>query len=73
MCKTWLTSTLECINTRVSHGSIIGLIIVLLFINDVPLVTTHSLINVFAKGSIVYMFGNNVTTIQFNLRDDLTT
>jgi len=40
--------------------------------NDLLLPTNNSLIEMFADDSTMYISGNNITTIQYILQDDLT-
>ena len=59
------------INAGVPQGSILGPILFLLFINDMPTILTHCSIEMYADDTLLYTYGKDVEKIKHALNNDL--
>jgi hypothetical protein len=60
------------VNTGVPQGSILGPLLFLIFVNDVPSTITHSKISMYADDTTMYVSGNDVNIISKQLTEDLS-
>lgn len=56
----------------VPQGSIIGALVFIMFINQMPNVIKDSFINLFADDTLLYVYGNNAKNMVKKLNDDLS-
>ena len=59
------------INAGVPQGSILGPILFLLFINDMPTILTHCSIEMYADDTLLYTYGKDLNKIKHVINNDL--
>ena len=59
------------VKTGVPQGSILGPLLFLIFINDMPMVIKHGKISMYADDTTLYVSGSNVNVISKKLTDDM--
>ena len=64
-------SSLAMVKTGVPQGSVLGPLLFLLFINDLPLTVKNSHIDLFADDTTLHISGSSLETIQIKLNEDI--
>ena len=64
-------SSEEVINTGVPQGSILGPLLFIIYINDIPSVVSKSSINIYADDTAIYFANANLNIVQETLQHDM--
>ena len=66
-----LKSSIKSISCGVPQGSILGPILFLIYLNDLPNIITHSKIQQYADDTVIYYSHRNTQTLTSNLQTDI--
>ena len=64
-------SAKQSIKTGVPQGPILGPLLFLLYINDLPLTVADSAIDLYADDSSLYKTGKNIQDVQINIQHNV--